>query len=127
MKKIFYSILVISFLFSSPLLAKEDKSAEKKEVVPSPKEVSTAMADVWCKKMEECTKSSTMSVQECRKEMFKNFKTGFDNIPKDQKIEVSRQSMDQCVSNIEKGTCGGLKTAQSLPGCEFISQLGQTN
>ena len=125
MKRKFPVVLLLLTVLLSPSWAKEDKSAEKKETVPSPKEVSTAMADVWCKKMEECAKSNTMTVQECRKEMFKNFKTGFDNIPKDQKIEVSRQSMDQCVNNIEKGTCGGLKTAQSLPGCEFISQLGQ--
>lgn len=121
MKKIFLSTFLLLFLTSLSAWAKDE--APPKGLTD--KEVSTEMAEVWCQKMVECAKDSNIGPIECKKLMYKNFKTGFENVPKGQQVQVTRESLDQCVSNVKKTTCVGLKGAQTISGCEFISQLGQ--
>jgi hypothetical protein len=117
MKRLLTSIFVLFFL-CGVAIAEEAKPM-------SPKEVSSGMAEVWCQKMEECAHDKSMKIEECRKILFKSFKDGFDNVPKEQKLEVSSQNYGQCVQSIKAGTCESLKVAQTLGGCEFISVLNR--
>jgi len=96
------------------------------EEIASKKEVSKVMAEVWCSKMEQCVQSSEMGPKECRKVLNKSFLSGFDNVPDGQKIEVSKSTLKQCQESITKDTCEALKTAQTLPGCNFITYLNRS-
>jgi hypothetical protein len=119
-------IVLLGFLGTLPLRAEQEAApaaAEPKALTS--KQVSQEMAEVWCAKMEQCAQEKSMSVKECQKILFKSFKTGFDRQPKDKPIQLERAGFDQCKTNVAKGTCEGLKGAKALPGCEFISLLGQ--
>lgn len=111
-------------IFASPLRAEEAK-AEKPIKPMSPKEVSNGMADVWCQKMTECAKDNSMGPRECKKILYKSFMSGFDNVAKDQKVDVMPQNFEECMKNVKAGTCEALKTAQTLAGCEFISAISK--
>lgn len=128
MRKILILALMLSFFGSQPLRAEEEVAAPteaKAAPALTPKQVSQEMAEVWCAKMEQCSQDKSMSVKECQKILFKSFKTGFDRQPKDRPIQLERPGFDQCKTNVAKGSCESLKGAKSLPGCEFISLLGQ--
>jgi hypothetical protein len=88
--------------------------------------VSDQMADVWCSKLTECTSDKEMGPKECRKVLKKSFEDGFKNVPQGQKVEVKSSGLNQCSESIKKNTCDSLKSAQTLPGCEFISQLNRS-
>jgi hypothetical protein len=104
-----------------------DKAAEKSaDKVLDAATVSDQMADVWCGKLEECTTGKEMSSKECHKVLKKSFEDGFKNVPPGQKIEVKSSGLSQCSDSIKKNTCDSLKSAQTLPGCEFISQLNRS-
>ncbi len=119
-------IMLLGFLGALPLRAEEEKAPAASEAKGlTSKQVSLEMAEVWCAKMEQCAPDKSMSVKECQKILFKSFKTGFDRQPKDKPIQLERAGFDQCKTNVAKGTCEGLKGAKALPGCEFISLLGQ--
>ena len=114
-------ILALMALLLSPIAIR----AEEEEVkLPSPKQVSQEMAEVWCVKMDECAKTKEMTVKECQKILFSSFKKGFDRLPKDKPVKVERNVLDQCKETISQGTCESLKGAKALPSCEFISLLG---
>jgi len=143
MRKIALLTCFLSLILACPLQAKDVKkeadpkkteaapAAEKAESTDkgalSKKDISEGMSEVWCQKMEECSKDKSLGPIECRKMLFKTFKTGFDNVPKGQSIDVSKEKYDECMKNVQAGTCDSLKTAQTLPGCEFISQLNKGN
>lgn len=103
---------------------KEKATPDPKEIV-SVKEVSQQMAEVWCTKLAECAPHQEMGPKECRKVLNKSFKEGFQNTAEGQKVEVTSGKLSQCAESIKKDTCGGLKSAQSLPGCDFISLLNR--
>jgi len=124
MRKILTLALLLSFFGSLPLRAEEGPAPSEPKALTS-KQVSQEMAETWCAKMEECSKEKSMSVKECQKILFKSFKAGFDRQPKEKPIQLERGSFDMCKTNVTKGTCEGLKGAKILPGCEFISLLGQ--
>lgn len=127
MKKSAFLLLTLSFLSAAAFGAEESKKEDAKPAGLSKKEISSGMSVVWCKKMDECAKDKSMAVGECQKILAKNFKEGLDNIPKGQKVEVTSENFDQCKQSIEAGTCDTLKTAHSLPGCDFITLLNRTN
>jgi hypothetical protein len=91
-----------------------------------PSEVSEQMAETWCGKLAECTTSQEMGPKECRKVLKKSFQEGFKNVPEGLRIEVKSSGLSQCSENIKKNSCDSLKAAQTLPGCEFISQLNRS-
>jgi hypothetical protein len=114
-----------AFAVETPVTPKKEAKSENPGL--STKEISSQMADVWCQKMEECTQKKEMGVQECKKVLFKSFKEGFENISKTKPVDVNQETLSQCVANIKKDTCNSLKNAQSIPSCEFISLLNQSN
>jgi hypothetical protein len=134
-------ILILLVLFSpawaqaaeadKPAEKPAEKSAEKTAETPpdkilGPAEVSEKMSIVWCDKLAECTSGEEMGPKECRKVLKKSFQDGFKNIPQGQKVEVKSSGLNQCSENIKKDTCDSLKSAQTLPGCEFISMLNRS-
>ena len=127
MKVIFFLFLLFTVIVPPVLAAEGPKEDAAKPAGMSKKEISSGMSVVWCKKMEECAKDKSMAVGECQKILAKNFKEGLDNIPKGQKVEVTEETFDQCKQSIEAGTCDTLKTAHSLPGCDFITLLNRLN
>ena len=107
-----------------PAAEKIGESAVDKLLGPT--EVSDQMAEVWCSKLTECTSDKEMGPKECRKVLKKSFEDGFKNVPQGQKLEVKSSGLSQCSESIKKNSCDALKSAQSLPGCEFISQLNRS-
>ncbi len=93
---------------------------------PGTKEVSTAMAEAWCEKLQECDQKGEMAPGECRKVLKQSFQDGFKHTAGGQKVEVTQESLQECVANIKKDTCDALKHAQTLKGCEFISLLNKS-
>ncbi len=124
MRKILTLALLLSFFGALPLRAEEEAAPAEPKGLTS-KQISQEMAEVWCAKMDQCAQEKSMSVKECQKILFKSFKAGFDRQPKDKPIQLERAGFDQCKTNVSKGSCEALKGAKSLPGCEFISLLGQ--
>lgn len=119
-----YFLILITLLFLPWGIHAEE--AAKPVKAPKPKDISNGMAQTWCEKMKECAKESSMGPQECKKILYKSFMTGFDNAAKAQaKVEVSAETLDQCTQSVKAGTCDALKTAQTLPGCEFISLISK--
>lgn len=104
--------------------AEKTKGAKSGKAV-SHKTISSAMADVWCLKLDQCDKSSGMSSKECKKVLKKSFLRGFNNAAQGQKIEVTQVTLDECFESIKKDDCESLKKAHSLPGCSFISYLNR--
>ena len=127
MKKLIFFFLFLTTFGAFSAGAEETKGEEPKAVGLSKKEISSGMSVVWCKKMEECAKDKAIATGECQKILSKNFKEGLDNIPKGQKVEVTSETFDQCKQSIEAGTCDALKSANSLPGCDFITLLNRPN
>jgi hypothetical protein len=114
-----------------PVEKPAEKPTEKSTEKPADKvanigEVSEQMAVVWCEKLAECTTSEEMGPKECRKVLKKSFQDGFQNVPEGQKFEVKTSGLSQCSESIKQNTCDALKSAQTLPGCEFISQLNRS-
>lgn len=126
MKKPILSGLFLAFLFSCPAGA-QDQTETQPAMPLSKKEVSVGMSEIWCQKMGECAKDPAMSIQECQKILYKNFKDGLDAVPKGQKVEIARDTFEQCRQSIQAGTCDSLKSARSLPGCDFIGLLNRSN
>jgi hypothetical protein len=128
--------LVLLLILLMPLWAYGAEGEAKKPAEPSAKksddkvvnigEVSERMAVMWCDKLAECTTSEEMGPKECRKVLKKSFQDGFKNVPEGQKIEVKSSGLSQCSESIKQNTCDALKSAQTLPGCEFISQLNRS-
>ena len=123
MKKVWALGALLGILMSNQAFSKDKEEGDAK--LPTPKQVSSEMAEVWCAKMDECAKEKEMTVGECQKILFSSFKKGYDKIPKEQPLKVERSTLDQCKETVSKGTCESLKGSKSLPGCEFISLLGQ--
>jgi|GEM_PF-2778529 len=130
MKKIALFTLFLTLLGVGRLMAEDETEKAAPKDSPktiSQKDISQGMSEVWCQKMEECSKDKSMGPVECKKILFKSFKTGFDNIPKGQKVDVSRENYEECMKNVQAGTCENLKSAQTLPGCDFITLLNRAN
>ncbi len=109
-KKIFFTF---SLLFSSGVVFAN----------PLPfKEVSHKVSEVFCKKMEECAPQKIPQNQ-CTKEMDDLFQSSNDRLPKDSKVQLEKDQLNNCVQNIQKAGCEDLKKAQSISGCEFIQKL----
>ncbi len=111
---------------ASPGKAQADPAPAAEAGLPK-KLVSEEMSVVWCQKMQECSQDKSMGLKECQKVLFKSFKTGFENLPKGQTVEVKREGFEVCKKNILEGTCDALKKAHVIPGCEFISVLNRPN
>ncbi len=117
-----YSLVIMaSLILAGPALAKKDS----KDGNASIKEISGAMAEMWCSKLEECASNSEMGPKECRKVLKKSFRDGFKNVPNGQEVAVQKTTLEQCSESIKKDNCDALKKAQTLPGCEFISLLNR--
>lgn len=106
---------------------KQDKEKDqgKQDEVLSTGDVSEQMAEVWCDKLAECGGTQEMSPKECRKVLKDSFNRGFKNTAKGQKVEVTQGTLTQCNESIRADTCESLKSAQKLPGCEFINLLNR--
>lgn len=121
-----FIFLTAMMVFQLPGWAADKKSDEKpSKKTASINEVSEQMAEAWCLKLEECDSKSEMSGKECRKVLKKSFNQGFKNTLHGQKVAVTHDKLSQCSESIKKDTCGGLKQAQTLPGCDFISLLNR--
>jgi hypothetical protein len=113
---------VVLLLFAGnvifPSLLRSEEIADKKDV-------STLMSEVWCDKLMECDKESGMDLKECRKVLKKSFLSGFDNVAGVEKLEVGKSQLEECSGSIKKNSCEALKSAQTLPGCGFITYLNR--
>ena len=116
--------LVITLSYSQ-VGAEEKAGSESGKKLASVKQVSEKMADAWCLKLEECQTKGEMSDKECRKILKKSFNEGFKRPLNGQKVQVSRDKLSKCYDSIKQDSCGALKTAQNLPGCDFISLLNR--
>ncbi len=124
MKKI-WILAVLTAMFCVGTARAEDNKEPKAAKLPNPKEISQEMAVAWCAKMDECAKDKSMGVKECERILVTSFKKGFDQLPKNQPLNLDRDTLDLCKDSIGKGSCESLKGAKSLNGCEFMSRLGQ--
>lgn len=124
MKKIWILAVLAAMICASAVRAADNKET-KDAKLPSPKEISQEMAVAWCAKMDECSKDKSMGVKDCEKILVTSFKKGFDQLPKNQPLNLDRDTLDLCKDSIGKGTCDSLKGARSLNGCDFMSRLGQ--
>ncbi len=120
--------LSIPFAYGAEEKSPETAPTQAQEVSTfvAPKDIAEVMAESWCAKMEQCTQSQEMDPKECRKILKKSFLTGFKNIAQGQQVQVERGTLEQCRHSIEKDSCDALRSAQSLPGCSFISLLNRS-
>jgi len=124
-RELFIVLILLGVLIPLSVCAKEEGEKPTKEIL-SKKEISSSMADVWCKKLAECDKNSDMGPKECRKVLSRSFKKGFDKVAEGQKVQVTKSTLGQCSESIKKDSCDALKEAHSLPGCEFIALLNRS-
>ncbi|MDX1386661.1 MAG: hypothetical protein R3257_03655 [bacterium] len=118
-------ILVLGLGATIHAAEKKEEAAPNPEAIVPVKDVSQQMAEVWCSKLAECAPNQEMGPKECRKVLNKSFKQGFKRTAEGQKVEVSAGKLSQCSESIKKDTCSALKSAQTLPGCDFISLLNR--
>ena len=124
----FCTMLLTLGLISGSAFAKksEDKdSTSAKSAFLKPNQVSEAMSQVWCKKLQECSPESGMKQKECLKVLNESFLGGFQRLPAGQKIQLTAEQLDTCVASVDATACGDLHGARQLQGCDFINYLNR--
>jgi len=108
------------------LLLSLNVRAEPKDKEVSFKDVSSKVSDAFCKKMDQCSKEK-IPTKQCVSEMKEAFLKNYDVLPADKRPAIADQELKQCTKTIQDTNCDDLKSAQSLPGCEFIQKLNPSS